>query len=288
MHEGVKNWLTPGDRRYAFARCQNPACRHGWLIPPTEPEELYPAAYYTHAPDTPRSAVGRGVAALKRSRVGGALGYVMYLQDMKPGRMLEIGCGTGSRLAELRDRGWDVQGLEPDAAAAAIAKEHFHVPVVVGTLDEAGFAGGSFDAITMTHVIEHIADPLPLLRSCKPLLRPGGKLVVTCPNLDAYGHARYGVSWMALDPPRHEHLFTRDSLAALARAAGFGSVTARTSVRGALGNLVGSEQVRATGNRRGRVSAALRAKGLALSAVEFAHLLRDPLAGEELALIASP
>src|SRR5690242_21541184 len=41
-------------------------------------------------------------SALKRSRAGHALGYVMYLQDMRPGRMLEIGCGTGSRLAELR------------------------------------------------------------------------------------------------------------------------------------------------------------------------------------------
>jgi hypothetical protein len=111
--------------------------------------------------------------------------------------------------------------------------------------------------------------------------------VVTCPNLDAYGHSRYGASWMALDPPRHYHLFTRDSLAMLARAAGFTSVHARTSVRGALGNLIGSEQVRASGNRRGRVGAGLRAKGLALSAVELVRLARDPRAGEEIALTAA-
>lgn len=287
MHEGVINWLTPGDRTYAFMRCQNPACRHGWLVAAPSAQNLYPEGYHTHVPDGRQGLAGRTVAALKRGRVGEALGYVMYLQDMKPGRVLEIGCGSGSRLAELRELGWEVHGVEPDAAAAKVAVEHYRVPVVVGTLDDADFPSASFDAVEMTHVIEHIADPLPLLQSIRALLRPGGRLVVVCPNLDAYGHRRYGASWSALDPPRHEHLFTRASLVALARKAGYTSVRSRTSIRGAWGNLMGSEDLSKNGHRRWRADRPILAKALALTFYELARLAFDPLAGEELSLIAS-
>ena len=280
--------LLPGGPTYSFSVCQNPACRHGWLRAASSPEtDAYPADYYTHVPSQPAGLLGRTVARVKRSRLGHALGYVMYLQDQAPGRVLEVGCGSGSRLAELRDRGWEVQGVEPDEAAVAVAREHYKVPVVAGMLEEGTFPPGSFDAVVMTHVIEHVADPIPLLRVCRSLLRPGGRVVITCPNLDSYGHATYGAAWIGLDPPRHEHLFTLDSLVAVTRAAGFSSVRGRTSVRGALGNLVGSEQVRAAGHRRGRVVPSLRAKGLALTAVELAHLARNRRAGEEIALAAS-
>jgi SAM-dependent methyltransferase len=228
--------------------------------------EAYPADYYTHGPAA-AGPVARSIAAAKRSGLGRALGYVMYLQGMRPGRVLDVGCGNGSRLAELRARGWDVQG--------------------VGTLERDTFPQASFDAIVMTHVIEHMRDPLPVLRTCRMLLRPGGKLVVTCPNLDAYGHRRYGASWIALDAPRHEHLFTRASLIALSSAAGFTAIDARTSVRGAFGNFAGSEQVRASGRRTGRGGLALCAKALALMSYELVRLARDPLAGEEIALITS-
>ncbi len=288
LHDGVVNWRTPGGPTYSFFRCQNAACGHGWLRAPSSPDviEAYPEGYYTHAP-APEGLIARSITRVKRSNLGHALGYVMYLQGMVPGRVLEIGCGSGARLADLRGSGWDVQGLEPDAAAAAVARDHYHVPVVIGTLDEETFPPASFDAIVMTHVIEHVADPLPLLRACHTLLRAGGKLVITCPNLDAYGHRRYGACWIALDPPRHEHLFTCASLVALVEGAGFASVDARTSVRGAWGNFVGSEQVRASGNRRGRAGATLRAKGLILTVNELVRLARDRLAGEEIAVVCA-
>jgi len=287
LHDGVLNWRTPDSVRYSFWRCQNTACGHAWLESASaRAVDAYPANYYTHAP-APASLRARSLARVKRSRLGHALGYVMYLRGMVPGSVLEVGCGSGSCLAELRDLGWEVHGVEPVADAAAVAREHYRVPVVVGTLDEATFAPKSFDAVVMTHVIEHVPDPLPLLRACRTLLRPGGKLVVTCPNVDAYGHKKYGMYWIALDPPRHEHVFTRMSLVALARAAGFSSVDARTSVRGALGNFAGSEQVRALGHRLGRAGVGVRVKGLLLTVYELTRLTRDPLAGEEVAVVCS-
>jgi SAM-dependent methyltransferase len=266
--------------------CTNPQCGHAWLRAHSRAEDTYPADYYTHAPADPGLA-SRLLATVKRSRVGQALGYVMYLQGVRPGRLLEVGCGSGERLSEMRARGWDVHGVEPDATAAAVARDHYRVPVVTGTLDEAALPPATFDAVVMTHVIEHVADPLPLLRACRAVLRPGGRLVVTCPNLAAFGHRRYGAAWIALDAPRHEHVFTRASLVALARKAGFETLRARTSVRGAWGNLVGSEQVRAHGDRRHRASLALKARGLVLSGYELATLVADKDAGEEIALIAS-
>jgi SAM-dependent methyltransferase len=120
----------------------------------------------------------------------------------------------------MRSAGWEVEGLEPDPAAAARARS-FGVPVVNAALEGADLAAGSFDVITMSHVIEHLHDPLGALRLCAQALKPDGVLWVATPNVDASRHKAFGRDWIGLDPPRHLVLFTRASLGAALAAAGF-------------------------------------------------------------------
>jgi 2-polyprenyl-3-methyl-5-hydroxy-6-metoxy-1,4-benzoquinol methylase len=136
------------------------------------------------------------------------------------GRLLDVGCGHGAFLAEMGRAGWEVQGVEPDANAAAVARAR-GVPVINAPLEAAPLSPGAFDAVTLSHVIEHLHDPIEALRILHHLLRPGGVIWIATPNLESRGHARYGRDWIGLDPPRHLVLFTRSSLARAVESVGF-------------------------------------------------------------------
>lgn len=100
-----------------------------------------------------------------------------------PGRLLDVGCGTGDFLRVARPRGWDVSGTEisPYATKAAGAEE---LPVIEGEVWEAGFPSEAFDVVTCWHVIEHVASPRRVVEEIHRVLRPGGWLVLATPNLE--------------------------------------------------------------------------------------------------------
>lgn len=177
---------------------------------------------YAFAPAWERT--GAVVARVLPKRRWYADGWVRRLPAPRPGaRLLDVGCGEGSFLATMRDAGWAVQGLEPDPAAAEVTRSR-GIPVEEAPIEAHTLPSGSFDALTMSHVLEHVHDPRGALRACRELLRPGGILWLATPNLDARGHARFGPAWIGLDPPRHLCIFTRASLLAALREAGFAVV----------------------------------------------------------------
>ena len=145
--------------------------------------------------------------------------YVRSLPAPQPGmRLLDVGCANGAYLARMRELGWEVEGLEVDPAAAEVARGR-GIPVHGGPMTPDAFPRERFDAVTLSHVIEHLHDPVAVLRSCAGVLRPGGGIWIAAPNLQAIGRKVFGPSWAGLDPPRHLVLFTRSSLrSALARA----------------------------------------------------------------------
>lgn len=105
------------------------------------------------------------------------------LSSEKPGRALEIGAGAGNQLAVLRDRGWDVLGIEPTPGYAAFARDELGVEVVEGYFVEGSFEPESFDLVIMAEVLEHFPDPVSALRAVRMVLRPGGRLYLDVPNV---------------------------------------------------------------------------------------------------------
>jgi 2-polyprenyl-3-methyl-5-hydroxy-6-metoxy-1,4-benzoquinol methylase len=139
----------------------------------------------------------------------------------KGARLLDIGCGGGDYLALASSIGWSAEGIDPvpNAVANAIAKG---CNARCGSAEEEiSRAEGLYDAITLSHVIEHLYNPVDTLRACRRLLRPGGRIWISTPRLHSPGHSRFGADWLHLDPPRHLVLFTEDKLTSSLRTAGF-------------------------------------------------------------------
>ena len=230
--EGLEDHLYGAPGRWSLRRCDDPACDRAWLDPAPAPVDLplVYERYFTHA-ERERSRTLRlldrlhSLLSILPARASGLARarrdiQSMFLAELPPGRLLDVGCGAGRFLAEMRRRGWQTQGIDVDAAAIEWAKSKHRLEVEVASLEEAAFAPHSFDAVTASHVIEHVEDPTAFVRECMRILRPGGRVVVTTPNLSALGFTTFGAAWAGLDPPRHLNLFTLESLRRCAEAAG--------------------------------------------------------------------
>ncbi len=160
----------------------------------------------------------RWLSNARRQRFDNYAGSLHY--PGRGARLLDVGCGNGDFLLRMRSLGWEVCGVEPDPRSAAMAVAA-GLDVRVGSLETQPLGKAHFDAITLTHVMEHLHDPLVALRSCLQLLKPGGVICVATPNLEGKGHRLFGADWLGLDPPRHLILFTIASLRDSLRSSGF-------------------------------------------------------------------
>jgi 2-polyprenyl-3-methyl-5-hydroxy-6-metoxy-1,4-benzoquinol methylase len=100
-------------------------------------------------------------------------------------RLLDVGCASGEFLRAARDRGWDVWGVEPTEACAAFARDRLGLRVRTGVLSASDWDAQRFDAVTLSFVLEHIPDPLGVIREALAALAPGGVLFLMVPNCGA-------------------------------------------------------------------------------------------------------
>lgn len=136
-----------------------------------------------------------------------------------PGRMLDIGCWTGSFLEAGRRRGWQVEGVEPSHWATSRARER-GLEVHEGELSDAALAPGSFRLITACDVLEHLVDPGAALDRIIELLEDGGVFYGTVPDAGSRLARAMGHRWWAV-VPMHVQYFTRASMRRLLERHGF-------------------------------------------------------------------
>jgi len=197
-------------------------CGTGRTVPrPPEGDigRFYPPEYGSYAaePGT-RGALFRAAKALVQ-----APALLRYGRPSLPApagagaRALELGSGTGERLAALAQMGWDVTGLEPDESAVRRAHERFPTlrgRLAVGRAEDATFPGASFDLVLMEHVLEHLHEPISVLVGVREWLRDGGTLRLWLPNFGSMERRVFGGYWYGLDLPRHLNHFTERSVRA--------------------------------------------------------------------------
>ncbi len=136
-----------------------------------------------------------------------------------PGRFLDIGCGPGLLVEEAASRGWDASGIELSAWAVGEAQAR-GLNVRQVTLDDLDAPPSSIDAASLADVIEHVPDPLSLMRRLYELMAPGGVVFCATPNVES-AVARTLRRWWWSVLPGHLFLFSARTLARLMRDAGF-------------------------------------------------------------------
>lgn len=262
LHEGLRDELFGAAGTWNVKMCPNRTCGLMWLDPRPLEDDIANAysRYYTHGEisgSRHRHAIIRSMMNLQRKlstlsilspiHVDRERILLMYLNESPPGKLLDVGCGDGSRLTRMKALGWDVQGQDLDPSAVAQAREKLGSRVHLGQLRDIGFANEKFDYITLNHVIEHVHDPVDLLSECRRILKRGGVLVAVTPNAKSFGHQYFDSHWRGLEPPRHIHLFSPSAMEAAASRAGFERIRVWTSIANAASFAYGSYVVRSGG-----------------------------------------
>jgi 2-polyprenyl-3-methyl-5-hydroxy-6-metoxy-1,4-benzoquinol methylase len=262
LYQNIEDLVFGSPGLWSFRQCSNSSCGLIWMDPVPvvgDTAKLY-ESYYTHGDGQVRgtSKFRRALRFIRDCYLADRYGYrelapvfcrpigwmlylfpstrarinfdIMCLQVYPGGNLLEIGCGAGAFLARMRDLGWNVCGVDPDPVAVS-SRRQTDLDIRCGTLEEMRFPADSFDVVTMNHVIEHVHDPVRLLEECQRVLRPGGKLVLTTPNANSWGHKFFAKDWRGLEPPRHFNIFSLHNLEECTKRSNFHTFALRSISR---------------------------------------------------------
>ncbi len=179
----------------------------------------YKSAEYISHSDTDKGLINRIYKQVRKKTLQQKAALIVERTGKARGRLLDVGCGTGAFLGMMKEYSWQVQGLEPDPDARALAQRlydvHVDTPEQLFKLEEK-----SFDAITLWHVLEHVHQLHDNIAQLKNLLAPGGRILIAVPNYTSLDADIYRLHWAAYDVPRHLYHFTPASMKVLVEAHG--------------------------------------------------------------------
>jgi SAM-dependent methyltransferase len=202
-------WLRAPDRFhgrtavYELVRCRR--CGLVQLLDPPPPKEMpfhYDQGYHNTIENAGETEIERRWSR-QRSTI---------LNLKTGGALLDIGCSSGAFLRALKGPAWQLHGVDTSAEEARKARTSTGAEVFAGDPLEAPYQPESFDVITCFHTLEHVYEPLELLRKIFTWLRPGGILYLILPNIDSWEACIFGSYWYGLELPRHLFHFSPSSL----------------------------------------------------------------------------
>lgn len=234
-----EDFSIPAQEHFRIFKCKS--CGLVFVHPQPSDDNLtfhYSSTYYSYRPFETLGRRDR-FAALVRS---GEDGYALRLKNprravaivsnrlfsrivtmvpfIRQGRILDVGCGSGSFLYEMKQLGLEPYGIDINREAIAHAKSkglHAHL----GDLASCKFPDKFFDIITLRSVIEHVRNPRATLCEIYRVMKDEGLLILNTPNIASYEARLFGVYWSALDTPRHLFLFSLGTLQRVLHDCGF-------------------------------------------------------------------
>ncbi len=208
---------------WTLAQCRG--CRLVFLNP--QPDEASLLRLY----EEPQYFSQRiGIPSTREAKQARAKGLMPALKNLnetvvRKGRLLEIGSGYGYLLAAAQMSGWETVGLELSPHAAAFARETFGLQIHESPASSLGSLDlGSFDAVLMFSVIEHLPNPMAVLEQVQACLNPGGVLWAVLPNIASVDRIWHGDAWSGWDLPYHLWHFSPATIQHLCKAAKFSKV----------------------------------------------------------------
>jgi 2-polyprenyl-3-methyl-5-hydroxy-6-metoxy-1,4-benzoquinol methylase len=148
-------------------------------------------------------------------------GHLQELERYVPrGRLFEFGSATGFFLAAARRGGWEVAGNELSSFAANYARQHLDIPITPGRAEDMQLQPASFDAVVLWETIEHVQSPRRVLSKAAEILRPGGVLALSTPNIQSISFSLLRDRWWVVAPREHIFYFAPKTIAYLLNRVG--------------------------------------------------------------------
>lgn len=200
---------------YRIVRCRSCGLvRSDPILPPGEIDGLYQASDFLYSAES--SYAGRTYAGLARRYLQG--------RGRAEGALLEIGCGNGSFLQEMGRLGWGrMAGVEPSEKSVAAADPAVAPLIVRRPFSRGIFESGSFDAVCMFHVLDHLPEPGETVDAVREVTRPGGRILVVCHDVDAWPRRLFGEHSPVIDI-EHVYLFGERTLQRFFEARNYATV----------------------------------------------------------------
>jgi len=219
---GTDFLFETSDRTFFLNACS--ACDCLFLNPLPDDGEIagfYPSQYWWSASGP--ALLKRLESVYRKIALRDHIAFVLGATSSKgrPIRLLDVGCGSGTFIALLEQRGFVVLGIDASAEAAQVASVEHGVHVLVGTLEKLDLVKESFDIVTLFHVMEHVTNPRQILGTVHGILKSDGCVVLQVPNIDSWQFKWFGARWYGLDIPRHVIDYSSRSILNLLKATGY-------------------------------------------------------------------
>jgi len=217
-------------RKFNYFRC--PACKHVTTYP--YPTESQIKQHYSQGFKTGNYQVARKYSDIYTSNMNKFIKIVKTAllkqgKSIKDVSVLDIGCFTGEFLYKIAKEGANVCGIELQDEAVKIAIKKFPGKIIKANIldDNIALFKHQFDIVTLLGVIEHVTDPIKLLKRASELLKPQGLLMIQTPNSSSCYAKLMKKYWPSYTPIEHIHIFSNKSLFIALKKSGFKNIVSK-------------------------------------------------------------
>lgn len=208
----AKDRLHGCDGAFTYVQCKK--CGLVYMNPQILPDDIgkfYPPDYGPHQAKQKRQQLDKQVLKRKCKRRPFVASICNKLTQDR--RLLDVGCGNGSFLNEIKTMtGCQVCGVDISRIAAKTAKEIYGLNISTGTILESPFPNGYFDVVTAWQYLEHVNNPAEVVQKISNLLKAEGSCIISSPNFDSFTAQLFKDRWYPLDCPRHLYIYTPETI----------------------------------------------------------------------------